>query len=338
MSKRGGKRGGRGADRRPDRRDDGEDTTVDRIIAALDRWPDGMHDLGEPTIDLPHAWPVSVTDVYLAMGGARLFGEAIVLLPPAEIGPPGDGGLVECGTFDDAPLWFDARGRIWREDADTGDRYVDGTALDRWLLGAIDATALLHDPDGEFAEDAFTDDGELTPETEVARAWAQVKRDGKAPGPRWRLARLLAASGDLDGSRRELEEVVAVEPGLPWAWLDLARISERLGELSGALDEARAAADADPAHEQRAYFFAEAARLAAAAGNEAARAELAARATTADPGMVRAQVAGAETQITEGDLDTAAHLAGLARALAPRDLSVIDVVRRIDAARAAREN
>jgi hypothetical protein len=333
-----GKRGGRGADRRPARRDDGADTTVDRIIAALERWPDGMHDLGEPTIELPHSWPPAVVDVYLGMGGARLFGDAIVLTPAAEVEPAGADGLTLCGTFDDTPFWFDARGRIWREDPDTGDRYLDGTALDRWLLGAIEAAALLFDDDGEFAEAAFTDDGELSPETEVARAWAQVRRDGKAPGPRWRLARMLAASGDLDGARLELEEVVALEPALAWAWLDLARISEKLGELPGALDEARAAADADPTHEQRAYFFAEAARLAAAAGDEGERTRLAAHALAADPGLVRAHVAGADDQLAEGDLDAAGHLAGLARALAPRDLGVIDLARRIAEAQATREN
>lgn len=333
MSKRRGQGGGR-----PDRRDDGDDTTVDRIIASLDRWPDGLHDLGEPTIELPHDWPPAVVDVYLGMGGARLFNDTIVLHPGPELEPADGDGFTAFGTVDDAPLWFDRKGRVWREDPDTGDRYVDGTALDRWLLGAIDAAALLFDGDGEFAEAAFTEDGELTPEIEVAQAWAQVKRDGKAPGPRWRLARLLAATGDLDGARHELEEVVALEPKLAWAWLDLARISEKIGALDGALDEARAAAEADPAHEQRGYFFAEAARLAAAKGDDAERARLASYALGADPGIVRAQVAGAEDRITDGDLDAAAHLATLARALAPRDLTVVDLVNRIDTARGLREN
>ncbi len=327
------KKGGRGDGRRLDRRDDGDDTVVDRIVATLDRWPDGMHDLGEPSIDLPHTWPPAVVDVYLTMGGARLFGEAIVLNPASELPPPDEDGLVACGTLDDEPFWFDGKGRVWREDPDTGDRYIDGTALDRWLFGAIDAAAMLFDPDGEFAEDAFTDDGELTPEVAVARARAQVKRDTKAPGPRWRLARLLAIDGALVQAREELETVVEVAPTLVWAWLDLARISEKLGELSGALDEARAAADADPAHEQRAYFLAEAARLAAAAGDEAARATLARDAIAADPGLVRAQTAGADDRLGEGDVDAAWHLATLAKALAPRDVAVIDLLRRVEAAR-----
>ncbi|HVK75631.1 MAG TPA: tetratricopeptide repeat protein [Kofleriaceae bacterium] len=314
---------------------DADETTVDRVIAALERWPDGMHDLGEPTVDLPNRWPPAVVDVYLAMCGARLFGDTIVLHPPAEVAGPDDDGRYLVGEVDGEPVWFDGKGRVWREDPDTGERIVDGTAFDRWLHGVVDASALLFDPDGEYAEAAFTEEGELTPEIALARARAQVKRDGRAPGPRWRLARLLAARGDLDPARRELEDVVAQAPTLPWAWLDLARISEKLGDLPGALDEAAAAADADPGHEQRPYFLAEAARLAALAGDDGRRAEYARAALALDADLVRAQLSGAEDQLAADELDAAAHLAGLARALAPRDLAVIDLVRRVDEARKA---
>lgn len=317
---------------------DEEDTAVDRILGALERWPDGMHDLGEPTADVPQRWPASVVDVYLTMDGARLFGDAIILHPGRQLPPADDDGMIQFGALDDEPIWFDPKGRIWREDPDTGDRYIDGTALDRWLHGAIDATGMLFDVDGEFAEDAFTEDGELTAEIATARARAQVKRDSKAPGPRWRLARLLSAEGELQQARVELEEVVALDPTLAWAWLDLARISEKLGELPNAIDEARAAADANPAHEQRPYFLAEAARLASLANDEPQRAELARTALAAAPDLVRGHLAGADDRLAEGELEAAAHLASLAKALAPRDLSVIDLVRRVDAARTADEN
>ncbi|HUQ07718.1 MAG TPA: hypothetical protein VM261_34730 [Kofleriaceae bacterium] len=315
-----------------------EDTAVDRVLGALERWPDGMHDLGEPTVDVPQRWPASVVDVYLTMDGARLFGDAIVIHPSKELPPADDDGMVQFATFDDEPLWFDPKGRVWRVDPDTGDRYVDGTSLDRWLLGAIEASGLLFDVDGEFAEDAFTEEGELTPEVAEARARAQVKRDAKAPGPRWRLARLLVEQGELAQAREELETVVGHEATLSWAWLDLARISEKLGELGGAIDEARAAAEANPAHEHRAYFFAEAARYAAMAGDEAQRVQLARDALAADPGLVKGQLAGANDRLGEGEIDAAAHLASMAKALAPRDLEVIDLVRRVDAARTADEN
>jgi tetratricopeptide (TPR) repeat protein len=315
-----------------------DDTAVDRVLGALERWPDGMHDLGEPTVDVPQRWPASVVDVYLTMDGARLFGDAIVLHPGKELPPADDDGMIQFGTLDDEPLWFDPKGRIWREDPDTGDRYIDGTALDRWLHGAIDATGMLFDVDGEFAEDAFTEDGELTSEIAIARARAQVKRDSKAPGPHWRLARLMTAEGELVQAREELEEVVTLDPTLAWAWLDLARISEKLGELTNAIDEARAASDANPGHEQRAYFLAEAARYASLANDEPQRAQLAAAALAASPDLVRGHLLGADDRLGEGEIDAAAHLASLAKALAPKDLSVLDLVRRVDAARTADEN
>lgn len=335
MTKRGGRgrgRGGGGAKTVPPVRDD--DTTVDRIVAALERWPDGMHDLGEPRVDVPIDWPPAVADVYLAFDGGRLFSDSIVLAPIDEA-PAWEDDRLALVEWMNEPIAIDRRGAVWRHDAETDEPVQDGTAFDRWLYGAIEATALLFDDDGEFREDVFTEDGELVPEVALAQAKAQVRRDPRAPGPRWRLARQLVERGDLDTARSELEEVVARAPAQAWAWLDLARLSERLGALAGAADEAEAAADADPAHEHRAHFLAEAARLAALAGDEPRRAILAARAIALDPGLVAGQLAGAEDRIADGDLAAAAHLASLARALAPRDLTVVDLVRRIDAARTA---
>ena len=228
---------------------------------------------------------------------------------------------------------LDRHGAVWRADVETGEDVCDGTSFDRWLFGAIEATGLLHDDDdGEFRDDVFTDEGELAADTATAMSKAQIRRDPRAPGPRWRLARALVARGDLDSARAELEEVVAHAPKQAWAWLDLAKLSERLGALAGAVDEAEAAADADAAHEHRSHFLAEAARLAAAAGDEPRRAALAGRAIALTPGLVASQLAGADDRLADGDLSAAAHLASLARALAPRDLNAADLARRIDAA------
>ncbi|MBK9029760.1 MAG: tetratricopeptide repeat protein [Myxococcales bacterium] len=308
---------------------------VDRILAALGRWPDGMHDLGEPQVGVPLDWPPTVTDVYLAFDGGRLFGDSLSVVAIADAPAWDERGRLALVEWLAEPIEVDRDGRVWRADPETGEDVCDGTGFDRWLYGAIEATALLHDRDGEFREDAFTEEGELADETATAMAKAQVRRDPKAPGPRWRLARALVARGDLDTARTELEEVVAHAPRQAWAWLDLARLSERLGAVTGAVDEAEAAADADPAHEHRGHFFAEAARLAAAAGDEPRRATLAARAIAATPGLVASQLAGVEDRIADGDLAAAAHLIALARALAPRDLAVLDLARKIDAARAA---
>lgn len=293
-----------------------------------------MHDLGEPRVDVPLDWPAAVIDVYLAFDGGRLFGDSLTLTEIAQAPSWDDAGRLPIIDWLGEALTVDRDGKVWRDDPETGEPVCDGSRFDRWLSGAIDATALLFDRDGEWNDEVFTEDGELADATVLAMAKAQVRRDPRAPGPRWRLARALTARGDLDTARAELEEVVATAPGLAWAWLDLARLSERLGASGGAIDEAEAAADADPTHEHRGHFLAEAARLAAIAGDEPRRTALAARALAVAPGLVAAQLAGAEDQIAAGELDAAAHLVALARAVAPRDLAALDLARRLDAARA----
>jgi Tfp pilus assembly protein PilF len=324
----------RGKRDRRDELDEQEDTPIDRLVAALEAAPAGLHDLEEPTGDLPTEWPASLGDVYLAFDGARLFHEELLLQPTADVARD-DLGRWVVALDDGAPIAVDERGRVWRTDDGTGEPVIDGTTLARWLRGRIDALAMLFDKDGEYVDDAFDADGELAPEVAVAQARAEVKRDARAPGPRWRLARLLAEQDDaaqLPAARRELETVVELAPELPWAWLDLARISERLGELDGAYDEAVAAAESNPAHEQVAYFWAHAARLAARRAVDVDRAQCAARALAADPHLVDTELAGAEQNLTDGDHAAARALVALARAVAPKNLAVIDLARRIDAA------
>jgi len=308
---------------------------VDRIAEALERAPAGLHDLGEPTVDVPMDWPPGLADVYFAFDGARLFNESIVIYPASQVERDDDSWVV--GDIDGDEVRVDARGRVWRTDELTGDRVMDGTSFDRWLHGAIDAEGLLYDGDGEFADDAFDDDGELTPEIAQARLRAQLKRDSKATGPRWRLARLVAQRGEPDRARSELEEVVASMPEFPWAWHDLARLSEELGELAGAFDEAVAAAEAATriGHDQTGYFWAQAARVAARQGEDGQRARCAAKAVAADAGLVRAQISGAEQNLADGDVASARGLVELARAVAPKDLQAVDLARRIE--RAAEE-
>jgi hypothetical protein len=320
-----GKRGGHRAD---------DETVVDRIVDALERSPSGLHDLGDASINIPDEWPAALADVYFAFDGARLFNESIVLAPSTAVERDGQYWVV--GDVGGDEIRVDKKGRVWRLDEETGDQVMDGSAFDRWLHGVIDAENLLFDGDGEFAEAAFDDAGDVTAEVEQARLRAQMKRDGRAPGPRWRLARLLARQGDTERARILLEEVVHHLPDFPWAWLDLARIGEQVGELDSAYDEAQMAAEAAEKshHDQIGYFWAQAARLAARRGAEAERARCAARALAADPGLVRAQIAGAEQNLEDGDLASARGLAALARAVAPRDVTAADLARRIDIAAA----
>jgi tetratricopeptide (TPR) repeat protein len=314
-----------------------DDTVVDRLAATLERHPPGLHELGPPAAWVPPGWPQALTSVYLAFDGARLFNEAIILASAGEV-VRGDDGRWRIGEAGGDEIRVDTRGQVWRVDAETEELVLDGTSVDRWLHGAVDAEAMLYDGDGEFADDVFDNRGEVVEHIAVAQVRAQVRRDGRAIGPRWRLARLLAARGDVAPAREMLEELVGQDATLAWAWLDLARLSEQIGELDGAIDEAVAAAEARPGHEQAGFFWAQAARLAAKAGREPRRAELAARALAIDPDAVRGELAGAEDNLAAGDLGSARGLVELVRALAPRDLAVLDLLRRIEAAEAvARE-
>jgi tetratricopeptide (TPR) repeat protein len=161
---------------------------------------------------------------------------------------------------------------------------------------------------------------------------AQLKRDVAAPGPRWRLAHTLLEQGAAEDARNELEQVVADDPAFAWAWLDLARVSERLGEVGGALDEARMAADVAEGvqHPQAGYFWSQVARIAARNGNELARAEAATKASLLAPGLKRAQLEGARERLDAGDVGSAKGLVELLRSVWPRDLEVLELARRVD--------
>jgi len=304
-----------------------EPDPVSRIARELERWPAGLHELGEPATWLPPEWPATLAEVYRTFDGARLFHEAIELRPAAAVAREGERWAIGTAWGDD--LEVDDAGRVWRREAEADEPTLDGTSLPRWLAGAVDAEALLFDRDGEFVDDAFDDEGDLSPTVDRARLRARIKRDPRAAGPRWTLARRLTEDGDVEAARDLLEEVVADAPELAWAWLDLARLSERLGELDGALDEAVAAAEAAPGSEHEAFFWSHAARLAASKGDEARRADLAGKARAADPTVVASYLAGADDNLAAGDTESATMLAELARAIAPKDLSVLDLIKRL---------
>lgn len=304
------------------------DDVATGVRRALEKFADGVHALGEPCAALDADLPPGVIAVYREMDGGELFHGDLVLQPRS--GWRREEGRLEVGALGEDALWVDlAGGSVWRLEADTGEWVEEGSALDRWLRGWIDGQSLLYDRDGEFVDRAIGDDGELTRQVAIARERAILKRDPKAVGARWRLARELARAGDSEAARDALEEVVAARPRFAWAWYDLARISEKLGELAGARDEALAAADADRAYEHAGFFLGWAARLAALAGDDAARADLAARALAADPDLARRQLDGARDNLAAGDRAAARDMIEVARALAPTDLAVLDLSRRV---------
>ncbi len=311
------------------RRDDELDS-LSRIFAQLDEAPPGLHDVEPPAAMLPPGLPPALIELYAHCDGVRLFVDAIEIV--AASGVTMQNERWKFAAIEDAAIAIDQRGRIWRDDESLDDAVCDGTRLDRWLAGIVDSTALFYDTDGEFTEDAFDEEGEINPEIRERSLRAQLKRDPTAPGPRWRLGLTILEQGVLESARDELEQVVADDPTFAWAWLDLARISERLGDLSNALDEVRMAAEtAEGArHPQAGYFFAQLARLATRTGDEVVRAQAASTAARLDPALKSAQIAGARESLASGDHASAAGLLELLRAVWPRDLEVLELASKVD--------
>lgn len=304
---------------------------LDRIFAVLDDAPPGLHDVDPPTDAMPSGLPDPLIELYARCDGARIFVDSLELLPSEQVSE--DNGRWSFATLDGESIAMDRKGKIWRHDESVDDDVCDGTRIDRWLAGQIDALALVYDHDGEFAEDVFDEDGELLPIIREKQLRAQLKRDAAAPAPRWRLAHVLLEQDALEDARNELEQVVADDPVFSWAWLDLARVSERIGEVSGAIDEARMAAEAAEGvqHPQAGYFWSHVARLASRKGDELVRAQAATKASLLAPELKKAQLAGVRERIEAEDPASAKGLIELLRAVWPRDLEVLELARKVEA-------
>jgi hypothetical protein len=304
---------------------------LDRIVELVDDAPAGLHDLEPPSASLPKGLPEPLIELYARCDGGRFFHDTILIAPAAEVTLSAPGRW-QFGTVEEDTISLDHRGRIFRTDASLDDDICEGTRLDRWLTGAIEAMALLYDDDGEFADNIFDDDGEIEPVIREKQLRLHLKRDPAAPGVRWRLAHALLAQGATEDARNEMEQVVADDPAFAWAWLDLARISERLGEVSGAVDEARMAAESAEGtqHPQAGYFWSQVARLATQTGDDILRAEAATRTSMLAPTLKQAQLAGVRNSLEAGDTESAKGLVDLLRAVWPRDLEVLELARRVE--------
>jgi tetratricopeptide (TPR) repeat protein len=270
-----------------------ETTGLDRLFELVDEAPAGLHDLDEPAVDLPRGLPEPLIELYARCDGGRFFHDTIVLAPAREV-----------------------------------TMQIPG----RWQFATVEATGLLYDGDGEFADNIFDEEGEIEPVVREKQLRLHLKRDPAAPGVRWRLAHALLDQGATEDARNEMEQVVADDPAFAWAWLDLARISEALGELKGAVDEARMAAESAEGvqHAQAGYFWSQVARLATQTGDEILRAEAATRTSMLAPTLKQAQIAGARESLEQGDTDSAKGLVDLLRAVWPRDLEVLELARRVE--------
>ncbi|MEO6773282.1 MAG: tetratricopeptide repeat protein [Kofleriaceae bacterium] len=306
---------------------------LDRVFDLLDEAAPGLHDVEPPAPDLPgnlpEPLPEPLIELYARCDGARIFVDTLEIVPARDVAFVE--GRWQFATCHGEPVALDHRGRVWIHDETIEDAVCEATRLDRWLAGELDALALIFDGDGEYAEDVFDDEGEMLAVAREQQLRAKIKRDAAAAGPRWRLALVLLEQGADEDARNQLEQVVADDPGFAWAWLDLARVSEKIGEVGGAIDEARMAAEAAEGvqHPQAGYFWSQVARLAVRAGDEMARAQAATKASLLAPELKQSQIAGARERLAAGDHTSAKGLLELLRAVWPRDLEVLDLAKQL---------
>lgn len=295
-----------------------------RLEEIVDRAQPGLHDVGPAGEPLPN-WPRSVLAVYTLWNGARFFGETIELWPADQVVE--ENGRYAFGIWDADPLWFDDRGRIWRYEEHLDTAVWDGASLDRWLLGALDATELLFDGEGEYFENAFDEHGEIAISVREQMARAQKKRDHDVPGPWWRLGQILREQGRHDDALGAFEQAVRADATFSWGWLDLALTSELLGRLTEAVDEAVTGAELE--RDVPAHFWAHVARLALAAGQADVRTRAAKAVESTDPTWVTQQVANVEALLADEDDASASTLLACLGAVAPRNMQVMDLKKRV---------
>ena len=297
------------------------------ITAQLAEYGDGVHRLGDPAVVLDSALPASVDTMCREFDGAELFHETIILLPGSRMEM--EDGLLRVGECAGDNIYVAQDGSVWRLERDTSELLPEGTRFDRWLAGAIDAESVVYERDGEFRDDVFDEEGELSNRAAADRERKQLSRDAKAVAPRWRLARSLSNQGKLAQARDYLESVVEAKPDFPWAWFDLSRISEEMGALEAACDEAEMASQAKEDYEHAAFFLGHAARLAHQAGLEEREKTLAQAVLAMDPDLPRRHREGARELIAAGDSEAARQLLQVAKVLAPRDLETLDLLRQL---------
>lgn len=303
---------------------------LERAFALLEDALPGLHDVTPPSGTVPSGLPEQLIELYAYCDGLRMYHDTVEVVPSREVEMPVPGRW-RFGTVEGDPIAIDIRGKVWRTDEELDDDVCDGTRLDRWLSGLLDAYGVLYDEEGEFHDDLFDDEGDLLPKVRDRHLRAYLKRDPSSPGIRWKLAHALLEDGADEDARNELEQVVSDDPAFAWAWLDLAKISERVGDLGNAIDEIRMAAETAEGsqHPQAGYFWSQLARLAARSGDDLLRAEAATKTSLLAPGLKRAQLDGARELLETGDTSSAKGLIEILRAVWPRDLEVLELAKRV---------
>ncbi|MFO7561818.1 MAG: hypothetical protein R6X02_04190 [Enhygromyxa sp.] len=336
----------------PSRRDRNLEALLDRIEDRLMDAPIGLHQVGEPADHdaLARAeMPEEAAALWRRWDGLELAGGEVVLFSLAEqdaatreaeaagILRPGDRVIGRHGLAAlviPADPWEEGGEVVMVED--DGERAPYASSVVRLALGLVAEMALLHDDEGEYRDDLFADDGQLSARAERRLLRRRLDFDEDAPFPRFRLGQLLRRAGELRGARAELRRVLRCAPEFAWAHWELGRVGLELAltkdaDEKGADERARAdareearasfasAAEKTGDPNLRALFLAWQARVA----EEPERSQLAAEVKRLDPGFVAAREAGLREAIEDQDGPRARELLALGLAIEPRSLALL---------------
>lgn len=322
---------------------------LDKLEERLMSAPPGLHRVGEPAS--PEALAAAGLPATAAMLWARYDGieagvEMARILSLAEIDEATAAAQAE-GVLRAGDRVVGEVGRDllvlpadpYEEGADVvlveegGERLPDASTTAHLALGLVGEAAVLFDDDGEFRDELYGEDGELTDAAQRRLYRRRLDFDPDAPRARLRLAQLLRKAGELRAATTELKQVLRRAPELSWAHEALARVKEAEGEMDAACQSYLSAAEfmepVDP--ELAAYFRARACRC--AEGDE--RAAIAVKVREARPEFAREQVDAAKALIEREALKEAAEAVALGLAVQPGQVELLALRQALATAQAA---
>ncbi len=347
---------------------------LDRIEDRLRDAPEGLHDFGPPAdpaalqvSELPPAarllwgqwdgielaagtltlWPLAD----LARATAELRASARIAGDDLPIGEREGAVLVLCAD----PHAEGADVVLVEED---GERLPHSAGVDLLVLALLGEVAVLHDEEGEFQEELFGADGELTRAAERRLLRRHLDLDPDAPLARFRLAQSLRRAGELRAAAGELRQLLRRAPDFAWANHEQGRVQLGLGAGGEASRAFTRAAELAREPGLQAHFLAWACVALEQAASEApapkdslpgavpkdrrprpevatpTRAGLAAQVLARSPEFVRAQEAALREALEKDDLVHAEEALRLGLAVVPGHLGLLSLRPALEALRA----
>lgn len=333
---------------------------LDRIEDRLRDAPEGLHEINPPADPAALAaspLPPAARLLWGQWDGLELAAGELRLWPLAELAAAADpdSAIRAEGRLRQGDLAIGERGGDilvlcadpHAEGADVvlveedGERLPHSAGVDLLVLAVLGEIAVLYDEEGEFQEQLFRADGQLSRAAERRLLRRHLDLDPDAPLARFRLARSLRRAGELRAAASELRQLLRRAPDFAWGQHERGRVSLGLGDPADAGQAFVRAAElaADPG--LRAYFLAWAC-LAAGAGADAPvpadsrptrgrprpaldRAALAAQVLALSPEFVRAQEAATRAALEAEDRGRAEESLTLGLAVVPGHLGLLSL-------------